>query len=200
MRNTISPADVRDALRELQDSIADTAPLLALEFVAHTASRITPVRMARLTDIDTDDSIWHIPAHYSKVSFPQQIPLSRQALSIIDRAEHIDGRGSDLVFPSSRGTILGRNTLSHLCRTLSLDVRPFQFRAAFALWCISSCVPQELVDVALGYKLHYPRPFQPLFLDERRLLMQAWANFLSGDLPNGWLWPEPVPGEPINSL
>ena len=200
MHNTISPADVRDALGEVQKSDADTAPSLALQLTAITASRLTPVRLARLTDIDMDNAIWRIPAHHNKSDFEQQVPLSRDALSVFEQAGHIERDDSELVFPSRRGTVLGSSTLSNLCRAFNLDVRPFQFRRAFAVWCLDSCVPQELAEVALGYKLPCLPPFLPTFLERRRPLMQAWADFLAGDLADNWRWHEPDQEELLKSL
>ena len=190
MHNTTSAADVRDAFRVVQKSNADPAPSLAFQFTALTTSRITPVRLARLTDIDLDSAIWCIPAHHAKTGVEQQVPLSRNALSILEQAEHIERADSDLVFPSRRGTALGGNTLSNLCRKVNLDTRPFQFRTAFKVWCSYSCVPYQLVDVALGHKLPCLPPFRTTFLEERAQLMQAWADFLAGDLPDNWLWHE----------
>ena len=188
MHNTTSPADVRDALKMLQMSNADPAPVLTLQLTAITASRTTPVRLARLTDIDMDNAIWRIPAHHAKKGVEQQVPLSRGALSVLERAERIERHDSDLVFPSRHGTALIGSALVHLCRALTLDVRPHQFRAPFKLWCLESGVPHELADVALGHKLPCLPPFQPTFLERRRPLMQAWADFLAGDLPDNWRW------------
>ena len=200
MHNTTSPADVRDALREAQMSNADTTPSLALQFTALTASRLTPVRLARLTDIDMDSSIWRIPAHHNKSGFQQLVPLSRDALSVLERAERIERHDSDLVFPSRRGTALGANTLSNLCRKLNLHLRPHQFRTAFAVWCFCSCVPHELIDVALGHKLPGLQAFQSLFLERRAPLMQAWADFLAGDLADDWFLEVPCPEEDLLKL
>ena len=190
VNNNILPTDVRDALKMLQKSNADPAPVLALQFTAITASRITPVRLARLTDIDLDSAIWRIPAHHAKSGFEQQIPLSRDALSILELAEHIERGDSDLVFPSRRGTGLGSSTLSNLCRALTLDVRPHQFRTAFAVWCAESFVPQELAEAALGhiYPAFRSAHAIPTFLERRAPLMQAWADFLAGDLTDNWRW------------
>ena len=190
VHNTITPSDVRAALRALQTSNADPALALALEFVALTASHITPVRLARLTDIDIDNAIWRIPAQHAKSRVEQQIPLSRDALSVLKRAERIERHDSDLVFPSRHGTALIGSALVHLCRALTLDVRPHQFRAPFKLWCLESGVPHELADVALG---HISSAFRsahviPTYLERRRPLMQAWADFLAGDLADNWRW------------
>ena len=192
MHNTINATDVRDALRAIQISDAYPAASLALQFTALTISRITSVRLAKLTDIDMDNAIWRIPAHHAKRGVEQQVPLSRDALSVLERAERIERHDSDLVFPSRHGTALIGSALVHLCRALTLDVRPHQFRAPFKLWCLESGVPHELADVALG---HIPPVFRslhviPTFLEERAQLMQAWADFLAGDLPDNWLWHE----------
>ena len=200
MHNTITPSDVRAALRALQTSNADPALALALEFVALTASHITPVRLARLTDIDIDNAIWRIPAHHAKSGFEQQVPLSRDALSVLERAKRIQRHDSDLVFPSRRGTALSAYTLSRLCRKMNPGTRTNQFRTTFAVWCAESSDPQELADVALGNKLPFLQAFQPTptFLERRAPLMQAWADFLASDLPDDWRWHEPHHEEDIS--
>ena len=202
MHNTITPSDARDALMAVQISNADAAPSLALQFTALTVSRITPVRLARLTDIDKDNAIWRIPVHHNKSGFEQQVPLSRNALSVLERAEHIESGNSDLVFPSRSGTVLINSTLYRVCEVLNLHLRPGHFRTAFAVWCAESSVPQEIADVALGIKPRWLQPFKPipLFLKRRALLMQAWADFLAGDLPDNWRWQEPGQEEDLLRL
>ena len=199
MHRTITSSDVRDTLRAIQTSSADAAPSLAIQFTALTANRITPVRLARLTDIDMGSAIWRILAHHAKSGFEQQVPLSRNALSVLERAERIERHDSDLVFPSRRGTALGAYTLSSLRRKVNLDTRTHQFRTAFAVWCAESSVPYELIYVALGHKLPSLQAFQPIptFLERRAPLMQAWADFLAGDLPDDWRWHEPHHEEDI---
>ena len=187
MHNIILPADARDALKAVQMSSADPAPSLALQLAALTVSRIAPVRLAKLTDIDMDDATWRIPAHHNK-SRTEQIPLSRQALSVFERAGQIERGASELVFPSKRGTVLSGSALPNLCRALKLGVRPSDFRRAFVVWCHYSCVPRELAEAALGHKLPYIQLFQSKFLEKRRPLMQAWADYLAGDLADNWRW------------
>ena len=62
------------------------------------------VRRAASADVlafDLEDAVWTIPAIKTKMRREQRVPLSRQALTIIESIE-TDARLSPLVFPSLR--------------------------------------------------------------------------------------------------
>jgi len=70
---------------------------LALQFAALTFVRPGELRHAEWTEFDGDT--WHIPGHKMKVDAPHIVPLSRQALDVLDALRPLTGAGRYL-FPS----------------------------------------------------------------------------------------------------
>jgi integrase len=54
---------------------------------------------ARWADIDTDNSMWNIPAEFMKMKKPHKVPLSKEALRVLDSMKAISGH-REWVFPA----------------------------------------------------------------------------------------------------
>jgi integrase len=68
--------------------------------VADLGSSREAVR-ARWADIDTDNSMWNIPAEFMKMKKPHKVPLSKEALRVLDSMKAISGH-REWVFPVSK--------------------------------------------------------------------------------------------------
>jgi integrase len=73
----------------------------ALQLLPHVFVRPGELRHAEWTDFDFDKALWTIPAHKTKMRRAHTIPLSRQALAILETIEH-DADYSAYLFPSLR--------------------------------------------------------------------------------------------------
>jgi len=71
----------------------------ALKFSALTFARPGEVRRAEWAEISGDE--WRIPSEKMKMERPHIVPLSRQALEILDKMRQLTGHGK-YVFPSNR--------------------------------------------------------------------------------------------------
>lgn len=103
------PAIVQlDPLREMM-RMAESIPAhfvsrLALRFLALTAVRPGELRGARwdeLKGLSSNAPVWEIPAERMKMKVDHAVPLSRQALEIIDVVRPLTGR-HPFIFPSAR--------------------------------------------------------------------------------------------------
>ena len=64
---------------------------------------------------EIDGDIWTIPGERTKVGREFRVPLSRQALAVLDEARRCsDGTPDSLVFPSARGRQITPDALSKL--------------------------------------------------------------------------------------
>lgn len=72
-----------------------------LRLIARTAVRPGELRGARWSEIDRDKAEWRIPAERMKMRRPHLVPLSRQALEILEDQFDSSGDGP-LVFPGMR--------------------------------------------------------------------------------------------------
>lgn len=74
---------------------------LALEFLMLTFVRPGNVRRARWDHMDLEAKVWRIPGEDMKMGLPHDVPLSRQAMMVLESAKHL-ATGDGLVFPPVR--------------------------------------------------------------------------------------------------
>ena len=158
---------------------------LAFEFLVLTACRSGEVRGARWKEVDCAHAVWTIPAERMKAAREHRVPLSTQALGVLDEARKLPGKKGGLVFPSQSGRILSQATLPALLRELKIGAVPHGFRSSFRDWA-AECTeaPREVCELALAHvnndrvEAAYRR--SDLF-ERRRLLMAAWADYITAD-------------------
>lgn len=156
---------------------------LVLEFLILTASRSGETRGAVWREVNPDSATWIIPASRMKAREEHRVPLSKRCLEILAEARILYPR-SDLVFPSKGGEPLSDMTLTKLLRDAGLMATPHGFRSSFKVWS-SQCakVPHEVSEAALAHSLGNKVVTAYLrtdFLEERRPLMQSWADYCTG--------------------
>jgi len=151
----------------------------ALEFTILTAARSGEVRGARWTEIDLDTATWTVPAERMKAGKEHRVPLSGDALAVLNALPHDDR--TTLVFASSRGGMLSDMSLTAMLRRMKVDAVPHGFRSSFRDWCAERTnYPREVAEMALahaiGDKVEAAYRRGDLF-DKRRRLMKDWAVF-----------------------
>jgi integrase len=82
----------------------------ALEFLTLTALRSQEIRGALWDEIDLDKALWIIPAARMKMEREHRVPLSAEALALLQALPRLEG--NPLVFPAARGGQLSDMTLS----------------------------------------------------------------------------------------
>ena len=161
--------------------------IAALEFLILTAARSGEVRGAMWSEIDLKTAIWTLPAERMKAKQAHRIPLSKQALDLLKK-QH--GLHCDLVFPSIRDQKeLSDMTLTAFLRRInagsdvaSRTATAHGFRSSFRDWCSEKGYSRDLAERALAHTVQnkveaaYHRTD---LLEQRRPLMQAWADFIT---------------------
>lgn len=152
---------------------------LALRFLILTATRTSEVRFARYDEIVGD--VWTIPGERTKTGNEHRVPLSPEALCVLEAAK-IDS-AQDYVFPSPRGKPMSDATMSRFMEREGHDARPHGFRATFRTWVEEQTETEyEVKESALGHKVDrgivgaYQRSDR---LVKRRVLTTQWENFLT---------------------
>ena len=86
------------ALKAVAESPSREVTKLAFAFLVLTAARAGEVRGATWDEIDLDGATWTIPAERMKARREHRVPLSKQALDVLERARAL--RSSEgLIFP-----------------------------------------------------------------------------------------------------
>ena len=151
----------------------------ALEFAILTGSRTGEVIRAKWSEIDRGESLWIIPAERMKAGREHRVPLSRQAIAILERLP-VEG---DYVFPGGRAQApLSQMALLAVLRRMNRrDLTVHGFRSSFRDWAAeTTAFPNEVVELALAHtvadKVEAAYRRGDLFAKRRRL-MDAWAKF-----------------------
>ena len=174
--------EVGKAVQLVRESQAAETTKLAFEFLVLTATRSGEVRFATWQEIDLEKAVWTIPASRMKSGREHRVPLSRQAVFVLNRASEFND-GSGFIFPSVlRGKVLSDNTLSKLLRELKIEAVPHGFRSSFRNWCAENNVDREIAEQALAHTIKNATEAAYLrsdILDLRRDLMKKWASYLN---------------------
>ena len=95
----LEPVAVGALLRALDGYQGQPLTCLALMLTPHVFVRPGELRRAEWKEFDLDNATWTIPADKMKMRNPHVVPLSTQALAILDRAQAISA-GQQFVFSS----------------------------------------------------------------------------------------------------
>ena len=167
-------------IQSLRKSPADKLTQLGLEFLILTVARSGEVHHMEWREVDIEAATWTVPALRMKARKEHRVPLSKQALAILNEARPL-GAGNGLVFPSRRGRPLSNMAFTTLLRRLEAgDAVPHGFRSTFKDWTLDrTFFTWALVEAALAHTLGssteaaYAR--SDLF-ERRRELMATWAR------------------------
>jgi integrase len=166
-------------------------------FVVQSAFRISPllfqrpgeIRQLLWSDIDLEAKEWR--PYISKTDFHHIVPLSTQAIAILESIKPLTGAGQ-YVFPSSRGDgrPMSDNTIRTALKSLGYDsdtMTAHGFRTTASTLLNEQGWSPDAIERQLA---HSPRDQvraaynRAQYLDERRRMMQSWSDYLDG-LKNG---------------
>ena len=177
--------EIGDALAIVDAGKASLAAKLALRFVVLTACRSGEVRLTEWSEVDLKAATWTIPGSRMKSGAEHRVPLSDAAAEVLEQARPLSG-GRDLVFPSPRSPNrpLSDMSLTKVLRTTGLAEKTVVhgLRSSFRDWCADTGKPRELAESALAHTVGGVEGayFRSDVFERRRVLMQAWADFVTG--------------------
>jgi integrase len=152
---------------------------LCVQLIILCANRNSEGREAPWSEFTTTpsgESIWTIPGERMKEGLTHVIPLSQQALDVLERLP----RNGPLLFPAPRnhGASISDAAIQRL---IPKGVTLHGFRASFASWAADHSYSIQLIDCALAHIIGgtVTRSYvRGTLLAERKPLMQKWADFL----------------------
>lgn len=176
---------------------------LALQFAILTFVRSSEMRYARWHEIDFENAIWTIPAEReaiegspfsqrgSKMRTPHIVPLSKQALSILQKIHHYSGM-YELIFIGDHNPYrpMSENTINKALRNLGYDTKTelcghgFRTMACSALiesghWSKDSVERQMSHQERNSVRAAYIHKAE--HLEERQQMMQWWADYIDAN-------------------
>lgn len=172
-------------LRDFAPKTAEKTSVIsrATLFGILTATRVQEFLGARWDEIDFDRATWTIPASRMKCGIEHRVPLSRQALRIIEQCP----RKSDLVFPAPRAdkAMCIDSPRTFIRKATGEAYTMHGFRSTFRDWCEENFIHEALAERSLahvkGDKVVQAYQRSDL-LEQRRPVMQRWADVILPDL------------------
>lgn len=157
----------------------------ALKFLTLTCVRPGEVRLAVRAEFDLTKAIWRIPADRMKMRTPHDVPLSRQALAVLEDIWPLS-ENTELVFPSVRSA---RKPLSDAAFNAALrrmgytkdEVTAHGFRVTASTILNERGYDPNVIESVLAHqdqnaiRRAYNRA---AYWDQRVKLMQEWADLL----------------------
>ena len=145
------------------------------------------LRNARWEQFDFERAQWRIPATCMKARVQHLVPLSRQALELLRRLRLLTGN-SEYLFPLIRDSDRPLHGAALSCALQSLgfdrkEVTPHGFRATACTLLNEMGRRSEAIERQMAHgvsdsvRRHYN---YAQHLPERRIMMQAWADYLDG--------------------
>lgn len=176
---------------------------LAVELSLRIFIRSSEMRFGRWSEIDFERAIWTIPAEReplegmkfshrgAKMRTPHIVPLSKQALTIMRRIYSWSG-DKELIFTSDNNskTAMSENTINKALRAMGYETKAEVCGHGFRTMACSALIESGLWsrDAVERQMSHQERNsvraayiHKAEHLEERRLMMQWWADFLDAN-------------------
>ena len=156
-----------------------------LQFLMLTCVRPGEVRGAKRDEFDLNKAVWHIPVERMKMRQPHDVPLSRQALAIIEDIWPMSECG-ELVFPSVRSLHrpLSDNAFNSALRRIGYgkdEVTAHGFRVTASSILNGRGHDPDVIEAALAHpdRNSIRRTYnRAKYWKQRVKLMQDWADLL----------------------
>jgi integrase len=161
----------------------DLNSVLACRLIAYTWVRTNEMRMMRFDEVDGD--MWLIGGERMKREKDHLVPLSRQALAIIETMRARRREGCDYVFPSDHriDRPISENTVLALIARMGYkgEMTGHGWRSIASTWANEEGYAPDAIERQLAHspedkvRAAYNRAE---YMKERRPMMQAWADWL----------------------
>lgn len=162
---------------------------IALQLLAHTFVRTRELIEARWDEFDLDAKEWRIPAKRMKMRTAHIVPLSSQALALLDELKAITGSKSPMLFPSQqgRGKGMSNNTMLYALYRMGYKGRMtgHGFRGVASTVLHEMDFNHDHIELQLA---HAPRNAvsaaynHALYLKQRAAMMQHWSDYLDAQV------------------
>ncbi|HGY5296259.1 TPA: tyrosine-type recombinase/integrase [Aeromonas salmonicida] len=182
-RPALPRSELPEFFRRLEAEPLNPATRLALHLLMLTMTRPGEVRFARWDEFDMERAEWRIPAARMKMRTEHLVPLSRQALAVLDELHQLTGH-CELLFPSERKLTnpMSENTLSYAMGRMGYKgiATPHGFRAFASTTLNEEGFDPDVIERQLAHaernkvRAAYHRAE---YLDDRRKLLQWLADF-----------------------
>jgi len=181
----VDEAEFGKLLRAIDDYDGWPTITASLKLLILTCVRPGEVRGAVRSEFDRKRKVWHIPATRMKMRAPHDVPLSRQAVSVLDDIWPLS-EGGELVFPSirTRTRPLSENAFNSALRRMGYEkdeVTAHGMRVTASTILNSRGYDPDVIEAVLAHqdRNEIRRAYnRATYWEQRAALLQDWADLL----------------------
>ena len=182
--NKLKTEELPEFLGKLENYQGELLTKLAVKLVILTFVRTMELRGAKWEEFNLEKEEWHIPAERMKMKEKHIVPLSSQAIKIVEQLKEISL--SDVyVFPNTNNkqSFMSENTMLYAVYRMGYHKRAtiHGFRSVASTILNEHSFPTDAIERQLAHSerdsirasYNYAQ-----YLPERRKMMQWWADYL----------------------
>jgi integrase len=180
----VAEQELPDLLRAIDAYMGGEHTRMALQLMTLTFVRTSELIGARWQEFNTNAARWDIPAQRMKMKTPHIVPLSKQALEVLEKLRRISFN-RELVFPGdvNPDKPMSNNTLLFALYRMGYRGRMtgHGFRGVASTILHEQGWPHEHIELQLAHQERDDTSAaynHALYLKRRAQMMQAWADHL----------------------
>jgi integrase len=182
-RACLGEADLPDFMAKLAAYSGKFETKIALRLLLMTATRPQETYAARWSEFDLDAALWTIPIERMKLRRLHVVPLASQVVADLRLLYEVSGF-TGFLFPNQQGSgHMSENTLNlAIKKQLGFASTAHGLRATFSTVMNSKGFRADVIEVCLAHVDSSVRGVynRADYLEERRKVMQWWADYLLG--------------------
>ena len=157
----------------------------ALQLMTLTFVRTAELINMEWNEIDFDNHLWRIPAYKMKMALPHIVPLSRQAVELIEVLKPITGNKQFVFYNHSKAKPLSNNALLSAIRTMGYmgKMTGHGFRGLASTTLHEQGYMHDAIEIQLAHTVgnSVSQAYNHAqHLEYRIKMMQEWSDFIDG--------------------
>lgn len=179
----IELSELPELLQKIDSYGGDPLTIAALRLMTLTFVRTIEMRFMEWSDIDFEKKEWRIPAHKMKMDLPHLVPLSTQAIQVIESLKPLTGHRNYVFYNASVHKPLSENAV--LCALWRMGYKGRMtghgFRGLASTTLHEQGYMHDAIEIQLAHTVgsSVSKAYNHAqHLDYRRNMMQEWANFI----------------------
>lgn len=180
----VDAKDLPQLLRDIDGYVGGEHTRLAMQLMALTFVRTSELIEATWDEFDLDGRRWNIPGERMKMDTPHIVPLSKQAVAVLEQLQGISF-GTIYVFPGDvyKQRHMSNNTILYALYRMGYKSRMtgHGFRGVASTILHEHGWPHEHIELQLAHQERDETSAaynHALYLPQRAKMMQAWADHL----------------------
>ncbi|MEZ5450312.1 MAG: tyrosine-type recombinase/integrase [Thiolinea sp.] len=167
----------------------------AVQFTLLTFARTGTIRAAEWQEIDWQAARWNVPGEHMKMGDPHIIPLSRQALKLLEELLPFTGDSRYIFYTNRRTQPISSNALLSVLRNMGWNDRTtiHGFRALASSTLHDAGFDPHVIEKQLAHaernKVAAAYSYMAEYLPVRTEMMQFWGDFIDSQATGGKVVP-----------